>query len=221
MAAAYPSPPAPGALLEALLHRAPLDVLLFDAELVCRYAAPAGETLLGRARHALVGAPADAIFGPEGGDLVAALRVAADAAAPSQFPVYRYETGETTRTYHCWSVAVEPVLLHDYRGREEFRGVLVTLADIADLADERDRLREAEARLTGENAELRLQLAAARRRAEAARAGVRDRLAPVAGYLQVLARRPEVLAGEDPGALAARLLPSVDAAVAAADAGAG
>src|SRR5215216_4660659 len=155
---ASPSPSAPGAVLDALLRRAPLDALLFDADLVCRYAAPAGDTLLGRTWAELVGATAEAIFGPAGGDLVAAARLAVDAATPAAYPVYRYERAEAeTRVYRCWSVAIEPVLLHDYRGREEFRGALVTLADVRDLADERDRLRDAAARLTAEVADLRLQ----------------------------------------------------------------
>ena len=95
--------------------------------------------------------------------------------------------------------------------------MLVTLADVEDLADERDRLREVEGRLTAENAELRLQLETRRRRAEATRERVRTLLAPVSGYLQALARRPELLAGEDQAALFAQLLPRLDEIVAAVD----
>ncbi len=40
--------PLPLPLLETLLRMAPLDVLLFDTELVCRFAALADETLFGR-----------------------------------------------------------------------------------------------------------------------------------------------------------------------------
>jgi hypothetical protein len=114
-------------------------------------------------------------------------------------------------------VRIEPVLLHDYRGREEFRGVLVTLADVADLANERDQLRQSEAGLTAETATLRLQLQASRQRATAARERVRVLLTPVVGYLQVLTRRPELLAGEDPAAVLGRLLPRLAEIVAAVD----
>ena len=221
MTAVYPSPSLPRPLLETLLHRAPLDMLLFDVELICRYAAPAGDTLLGLSAAELVHQSAATIFGREASDLLTALRQAADAAAAAQYPAYRYTQQEAeTQTYHCWSVAVEPVLLHDYRGREEFRGVLVTLADVADLVAERDRLREAEGRLTAENAELRLQLAAQHQRAEETQAQVRTLLAPVSGYLQVLARRPELLAGQDQAALLAQLLPRLTEVAAAVDAAA-
>ena len=218
MAALAPSPFLPRALLETLLYRAPLDVLLFDTALICRYAALADDTFLGHTPAALVGVSAEDIFGREGGDLLTALRLAADAATAAQYPAYRYTRDDAeTRTYHCWAVAIEPVLLHDYRGSEEFRGVLVTLADVEDLADERDRLREVEGRLTAENAELRLQLDVRRRRADEARQRVRALLAPVSGYLQVLTRRPALLAGQDQAALLAHLLPHLDELVAAVD----
>jgi hypothetical protein len=218
---AQPSPALPGALLDALLHRAPLDALLFDTELVCRYAAPAGDTLLGRSRAALVGATAEQLFGREHGDLLAALRRVVTEAAAFRDPAYRAAAAAASSDEHgtlgCWSVEIEPLTLHDYRGREEFRGALVTLADVRDLADERDRLRHAEERLTGEVVELRLQLDARRALAEAARARVRTQLTPVQGYLQVLARRPALLAADDPAVLLERLLPRLAEIVAAVD----
>lgn len=218
MSTASSAPSLPQPLLETLLQRAPLDLLLFDVQLICRYAAPAGDTLLGRPAAALVGESAETLFGREAGDLLAALRLAAAVASPAQYPEYRYTPQEAEQqTYHCWSVAVEPVLLHDYRGSEEFRGVVVTLADVEDLVAERDRLREAEGRLTAENAALRLQLDASRQRAEEARARVRTQLAPLSGYLQVLARRPELLVGQDEAALLQRLLPRLSDIVRAVD----
>ncbi len=215
-------PTLPGPLLNLLLYQAPLDALLFDAELVCRYAAPAADTLLGRTAAELIGLPADAIFGPGHSDLLAALHLAASAASTYTYPAYRSTAPPAGATAQetvvaCWSVRIEPVLLHDYRGREEFRGVLVTLADVADLATERDTLRQREAELTTESADLRLQLEARRQRAVAARERVRAQLTPVVGYLQVLSRRPELLAGEDPAAVLARLLPYLAEAVAAVD----
>ena len=63
MSTASSSPALPQPLLETLLHRAPLDLLLFDVRLICRYAAPAGDTLLGRTAAELVGQSAEVLFG--------------------------------------------------------------------------------------------------------------------------------------------------------------
>lgn len=228
-ATASPSPSLPAALLEALLHHAPLDVLLFDTELVCRYAAPASGELFGRSAHALTGEHASAIFDPAYGDIQTALRLAADDAGGAEYPSYRYTAADAeTRMYYCWSVSIQPVLLLDYRGREEFRGVLVTLADVQDLADERDRLRTAEERLLAENGvlhveleDLRGRLAASENARRQVQAQVRNLLAPLYGYLQVLARRPAILAGESAQAIAEQLLlPRVREVVAAVDAAA-
>lgn len=138
--------PVPVSLLETLLRMAPLDVLLFDAALVCRYAVLGEGTLFGRTADQFLGQPVDAIFPPARGDLRTAMELAAGGSdATYQYPAYRYtytDTCGTTETAFCWSVRVEPVVLHDYRGQEEFRGVLVTLADVLDLTDEVDRLRQ-------------------------------------------------------------------------------
>jgi hypothetical protein len=196
--------PLPAVLLESLLRQAPLDVLLFDMALRCRYAALAGETLFGRTAVELLGRPAAEILPPAGGELGSALRLAAEQAAGSQYPTYRYTFTEpsqvdaaTTQTLYCWSVHISPVLLHDYRGQEEFRGVLVTLADVQDLADANERLSE-------ENTQLRRELVAAHAREAATvaevratwqdlRTTVRTLLTPVAVYLQLLSRRPVLL----------------------------
>lgn len=200
----------PSEILDHLLRSSPFDVLLFDVELVCRYAAPAGDTLLGRSAVELVGLGAGEIFGPDGSDLLTALRLAAEGAATYQYPEYHYEHQDAeTRTFHCWAVEIEPVLLRNYRGGDEFRGVLATLADIGDLTDERDRLRASEARLAAENAELKLQLQGYRQRTAAAQERVRTLLAPVAGYLQLIARRPELLTGQDQAATMRQLLPAL------------
>jgi hypothetical protein len=228
-ATASPPPSPPSALLEALLNLAPLDVLLFDTELVCRYAAPASGQLFGRSAFELVGRHATAIFDPAYGDLHTALRLAAEDAGGAQYPSYRYATADAdTHAYYCWSVGIEPVSLLDYRGREEFHGVLVTLTDVQDLADERDRLRDAEERLLAENGVLRVEVEELRRRLAAAESArrdvqreVRSLLAPLYGYLQVLAHRPEVLAGATAQGIAERvLLPRVRDIVAAVDAAA-
>lgn len=226
MASTLPSPSPPMPLLETLLRLAPLDVLLFDTDLVCRYAALADGTLLGRTAEQFAGEPADAIFGAEAGDLLSALREAAGDAGSYQYPSYRYTFGDAeTQTLYCWSVRIQPVLLLDYRGREEFRGVVVTLADVHDLADERDQLREAEQRLLIQNGVLHAEMEElqAQRRAliagrYAVQAGVRSLLAPVYGYLQALAHRPGILGGENVEALVEReLLPRLRDIVAAVD----
>lgn len=188
--------PLPSSLLDSLLHQAPLDVLLFDTELVCRYAALAGETLFDRTADRIVGRSAGEIFPPANGDLSTALRLAAEGASGSVYAAYRYtHAAATTQTYFCWSVRVEPVLLHDYRGREEFRGVLVTLTDIQDLADANDRLVEENARLRRALADADQRERNAREARRALRTSMRNLLAPVTGYLQVLSRRPAVLRG--------------------------
>jgi hypothetical protein len=186
------------------MRLAPLDVLLFDTDLVCRFAAPAGDTLLGRSAADIVGQSALTLFAPDHGDLHSALWEAADDAGTYDYPAYRYAIeGADTKQFFCWSVRIQPVHLLDYRGREEFRGVLVTLADVQDLADERDRLQSAQERLLSENARLHAGLEDLRVRLDAERAAhrhvqadVRDLLAPVQGYLQLLAERPAALAGQ-------------------------
>ena len=165
MTTAVPAP-LPPVLLETLLRMAPLDVLLFDGELVCRYAVLGEGTLFGRTADQFLGQPVDAIFPPARGDLRTALELAAGGSeAGYAYPAYRYtyaDTEGTSETAFCWSVRVEPVLLHDYRGREEFRGVLVTLADVLDLTDEVDRLRQEGDQLEREVDRLRRELAAVR-----------------------------------------------------------
>ena len=86
MATATPPPSLPSVLLESLLRLAPLDVLLFDTDLVCRYAAPAGDTLFGRSATELVGEPVTALFSPSSGDLHTALREAAENAGSFDYP---------------------------------------------------------------------------------------------------------------------------------------
>ena len=199
-------PPLPSPLLETMLHLAPLDVLLFDTELVCRYAAPSGDSLFGRTADQLVGRHAEEIFPPARSDLRSALELAASSAATYEYPSYRYTYAEpsgTTEVLFCWSVRIEPVMLRDYRGREEFQGVLVTLADVQDLADENDELRREKGALERENQRLRDALAAAQQReAEAAearltlRATVGNLLTPVMGYLQVVSEQPAALEGQ-------------------------
>jgi hypothetical protein len=215
--------------MESLMQLAPLDVLLFDTDLICRYAAPANDTLFGRTAAQLIGEPATTLFSLQSGDLHSALREAAQDAGSYDYPTYRYtDSAAESQQYYCWSVRIQPVNLMDYRGREEFRGVLVTLADVQDLADERDRLQQAQERLLAENArlhagleDLRARLGSSAATHQEVRAQVRDLLAPVSGYLQVIAHRPDALNGRSPESLIAQVvLPRLRELVATVDAAA-
>lgn len=195
--------PLPSSLLDAMLRMAPLDVLLFDTELICRYAALSEGKLFGRTPDQFIGRPAAEIFPPANGDLRTALTLAAESAAIYNYRPYRYTlTTPEPQTFFCWSVRIEPVSLADYRGREEFRGVLVTLADVQDLADENDQLKRDVDRLQRELSLSRQEVAGGRRREAQLiqerldlRTAVRTLLTPAIGYLQVLLRRPHILRG--------------------------
>jgi hypothetical protein len=215
--------------MESLMRLAPLDVLLFDTDLICRYAAPAGETLFGRSTADLVGEPAALLFSLQHGDLHSALRDAAESAGSFDYPSYRYAVDDAeTQQYYCWSVRIQPVHLLDYRGRDEFRGVLVTLADVLDLADERDRLQADQERWLGEQArlhadleDLRARLTSSTTAQQEVRAQVRDLLAPAYGFLQLIAQRPETLNRQSPERLIDQVvLPRLRAIVATLDAAA-
>ena len=200
------SPTPPAAFLDTLLQMAPVDVLLFDTDLVCRYAAPADVTLFGRTVEELVGRPAADIFPPAANGLGHALHRAVREAIGWRAPQYRYtHRTERSQTLYCWSVRVEPVAVDDYRG------VLVTLADVQDLADENDRLQaEIEAAHQRE--------AALRTALVHLQATVRTLLAPAVGYLQLIVRRPQALAGRTLDMLLdERVLPRLREVVAAVD----
>ena len=199
MNASSPSPTLPPPLLDRVLQQAPVDVLLFDTALVCRYAAPAEETLFGRTPEQLVGRHATEIFPPAADGLRPMLERAAQDAAGWRSPHYRYTYRESgSEMLFCWSIQVEPVAMENYRG------VLVTLSDVQDLVDENDRLQaELEAQRT------------ARRQLQTA---VRTLLAPVMGYLQLIARRPHALRGRPAAAvIEERVLPRLREIVAAVD----
>jgi len=89
--------PAPVQLLDAMLRMAPLDVLLFDHDLICRYAVLADETLFGRTAGQFIGEPADALFPPARDDLRAALKLAVSGSGASyEYPAYRYTSPTPT-----------------------------------------------------------------------------------------------------------------------------
>jgi len=195
--------PLPPVLLETLLWQAPVDVLLFDTDLVCRYAAPASGTLFGKTAQELVGRSAHDIFAPEHGDLHSSLDLAAQTAERYDYPSYRYVHAEATeQTHYCWSVRIEAVLLRDYRGQEEFHGVLVTLSDVQDLVDARDQLEAEVADLRRTVARLEEERDAQRDATDEARSrlreSVRNKLTPIVGYLQVVSRYPALMRDRTP-----------------------
>lgn len=173
----------PEPLYDVLLRRAPVNVFLFDTDLVCRYAAPVGDALLGQPREALLGRPAAEVLPPAANGLGPVLERVARDAKEWRNPEYRFThriNGEVQSC--CWSVHVEPIEMDDYQG------VLLSWSDILEEAQERQSLRaeiqslhrQAEER----NAALTVLLS-----------DLRNAVTPLSGYLQVIARRPEMLAG--------------------------
>ena len=100
---------------------------------------------------------------------------------------------------------VDPVAVAD------FRGVLVTLADVQDLADANDQLRAEIEAAHQREAVLRTALVNLQ-------ATVRTLLAPVVGYLQLIVRRPQALASRPVDALLdERVLPRLREVVTVVD----
>src|SRR5687768_15368499 len=69
--------PVPRAVLDRLLQRTPVNVFLFDTNLVCCYAAPVGDHFLGRPRDDLTGRQAAEILPPAADGLAPVLERAA------------------------------------------------------------------------------------------------------------------------------------------------
>jgi hypothetical protein len=170
-------------LSDELLRLAPVNVLLLDRDLVCRYAAPTGETLYGRQRDDLVGRPVTDVLPPARNGLGRILHRAARQSAAWHHPEYRFEHTEGSEARSCcWSVAVDPV------ATPEFSGVLVSWTEIAEQAAERERLRGEIQRLRREARERNAALIQVL-------SDLRNAITPLSGYLQVIARRPTALGG--------------------------
>jgi nitrogen-specific signal transduction histidine kinase len=195
-------PDLPLELLDAVLRRAPVDVLLFDRSLICRYAAPVGDTFFGQPGSSLAGRPVEEVLPPARNGLRATLAAAAHDARGWSAPAYRFTCAiDGVDTSFCSAIQIEPV------SADSYEGVLVIMADARALAE----LEEEHARLHEETVRLRRAL-------RHVRARVRDRLALVSGYLQLIARRPRLLAGRPISDVIERsLLPEVDAIVAEMD----
>lgn len=192
--------------LDTLLRRAPVNVFLFDDNLICRYAAPVGDEFRGRPRHELMGRHAAEILPPANNGLRAILERAAREALSWRDPEHHFtvqtDDGETR---HCWAIEVEPV------ATRRVRGVLVSWSDMSDLIAERDHLRAAVDELRRREDEQRLALVHIV-------AELRSLLTPAVGYLQVISRRPQLLGGRSLTAvIAEHVLPRLDDVVRSVD----
>ncbi|MGH2587633.1 MAG: PAS domain-containing protein [Dehalococcoidia bacterium] len=194
-------PPAgsvPPTLWDAMLRLVPLNLLFFDAGLICRYAAPIGDHVLGRRAEELLGLPAMEILPPEPDDLGSALERAVSDATPWHNPEYRFAgTLDGSEQLFCWSIRLDPVRVGD------IRGVLVAWADILAETQERDRLL-VEADVYQHEAEERNAALIE------AFSDLRNAITPLSGYLQLIVRRPEMLHGRAPAELiAGAVLPRI------------
>jgi nitrogen-specific signal transduction histidine kinase len=183
----------PPPLWDVVLRLTPCHVLLFDAALVCRYAAPCGEELAGYPPSGLVGRRLPELF--PGCPDFAERAVQALTTGDTHDVLVRCEHGGQIVGWHAWltrlmadTAPVVLVMMIDETASQD---------DIAALRAERDQLREREAS-----------------RREIARdlyTNIRTLLTPISGYLQLMARRPRALAGRDPADLVEReLLPAVN-----------
>ena len=178
-----PAAPLDPALSDQLLRLAPVNVLLLDTDLVCRYAAPVGDTLAGRSRDDLFGRPVAEILPPARNGLRPALEEAARDARSWQEAEYRFrDTSGGGDRPCCWSVKIDPV------ASDDFRGVLVTWTEIERQAEERDAMRREVDRLRAQASERNAALISLL-------SDLRNAITPLSGYLQVMARRPETLHG--------------------------
>lgn len=202
-AASEPQPPR--FVLDDILQRAPLHLFVLDRDLVCRYAAPVGDSFLGLPRADLVGLDIGDILPPARNGLRQSLHDAAHERKPWAHPQHEYRhPTEDGEVLYVWAVSVEPVALRDSQG------VLLTLRDILEHVQTRTRLEFETERL---RTALRMRDQQAAARAQAAHElclKVRNLLAPITGYLQVIARRPTLLTGQTlPEVIERNLLPQL------------
>ena len=195
---ASPTAALPPSLGDALLRLAPVNVFLFDTDLVCRYAAPVGDEFLGEPRERFVGRHAADILPPAANGLRPVLERAAREATAWQNPEYRFihRIGDVEQPC-CWSIDVQPVAVEDYRG------VLVSWSDIIQQARERESLLAEVASLRGQARERNTALIGLL-------SDLRNAITPISGYLQVIVRRPEMLGSRSPAeVIASQVLPRI------------
>lgn len=179
-------------LLDLLLRKTPVHVFWFDALLRCRYAAPMGEAFLGHSREQCVGLPVDEILPPAATELRTVLERAVREGHGWHRGEVRVMLPDAAGDLRCcWAVEVLPLAV----GRRE--GVMISLADISGLVEERDRFRE-------ELDEQRKREDEHRRAMLELLADLRNLLTPPLGYLQLLTRRPWALRGLTPTAVISR-----------------
>src|SRR5207248_3276175 len=80
----------PHAFWDLILRLAPQHLFVFDMELICRYAAPAGDAFLGQPREQLTGRHAAAILPPAANGLRPILERVVQEGEPWRTAHYRY-----------------------------------------------------------------------------------------------------------------------------------
>ena len=118
-----------------MLRLLPAHILLFDSTLTCRYAAPAGETFLGQSQAQLTGRHATEILPPAANGLGLVLERAMQepSGGPPRITGIAIVLGMPKSL--MLGIEVEPFAVAGQQG------VLVTLRDVLELIEERDRLR--------------------------------------------------------------------------------
>ena len=195
--------------METVYRCDPPQIFIFDSDLICRYAAPAGDTFLGRRREELVGRHAAEILPPTSKRLRPVLERALREQASWSTRRYRYRHRQDDgERLYVWAIVVAPVV------QASGQGVLVSLMDTLEPARQRHRLRRENEALRARIAHL---VALHRRRLQERldlEARLRTALTPVWGYVQLLLRRPELL--RDPavaGMLRSGVVPPLRSAV--------
>jgi signal transduction histidine kinase len=184
----------PREVFDTVLRRTPVDVFVFDTDLICRYAAPVGDSFLGQPREQLTGRPAAEFWPPAANGLRPMLQRAAREAESWQDAGYQFvhQAGDQELSC-CWSVQIEPVAV------DGFRGVLVSTSDVLKAAADRQELERLQAEQQERNEAL----------LEAV-SDLRNLITPLSGYLQLIARRPGTLGLRSPAeVITAVVLPQI------------
>ena len=184
----------PPEVFDTALRRTPVNVFVFDTDLICRYAAPVGDSFLGQPREQLTGRPAAEFWPPAANGLRPVLQRAAREAERWENDTYHFVhgTGAEERAC-CWSIQIEPVAV------DGFRGVLVSTADVLQAAADRHELEQLREEQRERNEALL-----------AAVSDLRNLITPLSGYLQLIARRPDSLGKRSPAeVISSMVLPQV------------
>jgi hypothetical protein len=177
---------APTPLWDLVLRLAPLHVFVFDAGLVCRYAAPLDGTFLGQPGERCLNRHASEFLPPATDGLGSALEGVLQEGAPWRTDHYRYShrVGDA-ETVYTWAIEATPIQAPPHRG------ILLTLTDVLQLVEERDRLRLQCEDLQDIAEQLRHQQTERDRVLTATATHMRTLLTPVWGYLELILRSHE------------------------------